>query len=582
MSQAPVPMSLRVRPWLGALVWVPSLYLAMGVPFNVVQSTAARMYQSLGVGEEKIALALGWLALAWSAKPLWAWLLERFGRKHLVIVGAQLFMATLLLGIGALATLLPTSTFFSVSLVLVGLIAFASATQDICGDGLYLASLDPKNQARLSGLQSTFWVSGKVIASGLLITVATGLATQRHWATNTTWAMVMGAAGLLMALLGVYHSFSLPKGRLSPRPPATTSAWVDLRNTAETFLQKREFWGMLAFILFYRVGEGLLFMSGPLFLQAPQASGGLGLSPGDVAIIDSTYGTVAVLVGGLAGGAVCARLGLRRCIGFFALLLNIPHLSYAILGELAASAAAPSHALVTGLVSIEKFGYGFGFVANMVYLMQQVAPGRSMMTHFAYATSLMNLILVPTAMLSGSLCNWLGYRTFFWCVLPVSLISIWVARRAPFPIDASECEPLTNSTGASDDLVTIDDDTRLKSRERDLKRLTGQASGSAMLHVLLVLVGDTTVLGALRGNAALMPGAWWGAILAVLFAVKVNIGLRTRVALRNVRASSAPPVSDDSVASHAYRRNAQNAWSATKVCLALDVALFATGMALLA
>lgn len=574
--QSPSKSPTNQRSWVSALLWVPSLYLAMGIPFNVVQSTAARMYQSLGIPPESIALGLGWLAVAWSAKPLWAGLLERFGRKRLVIVAMQFTMATLLLGIGVLATILPVVTFFPISLALLAVVAFASATQDICGDGLYLVGLERQTQARLSGLQSTFWVSGKVLAAGLLISMASSLADQRQWPLTTMWAVVMGAAGALLGLLSLYHVFSLPHS--TPRVPlqATTSAWVDLQSTARTFLQKREFWGMVAFVLLYRLGEGLLLMSGPLFLQAPSSAGGGGFSPEDVAVIDSTYGTVAVLLGGLAGGAVCAKFGLQRCLWLFAVLLNVPHLSYAILGELAADGSPPSYTLVALLVSIEKAGYGFGFVANMVYMMQQVAPGRSMMTHYAYATALMNLILAPTAMISGPLCAWLGYRGFFWLVLPVSLISIWVAKRAPFPIHGNECEPLTNASGASDDLITIDDDTRLNSRERDLKRLAGHASGLAMLHVLLILVADTTLLGALQGKPDLMSLVWWSVTLTVLSALKLNVTWRTRLATH-----AAVAFANDANASEscrAYCKNARRAWLVTQLCLALDVLLFAIGI----
>lgn len=580
--QSSVAQPLRTRPWHVALMWVPTLYLAMGVPFNVVQSTAARMYQSLGVGEEKIALGLGWLAIAWSAKPLWAGLLERFGRKRTVIVTMQLLIAILLLAVAVLALVLDTQTFFTGSLFLLAVIAFGSATQDICGDGLYLASLGRKDQARLSGLQSTFWVSGKVIAAGLLISAADDLARREQWAAATMWATVMGAAGALMGVLALYHVFALPPSPARPRLPNSTSAWVDLQSTAATFLQKRELWGMLAFVLLYRVGEGLLMMSGPLFLQAPVASGGGGFTAGEVAVIDSTYGTVASLIGGLAGGGVCAKLGLRRCLWFFALMLNVPHVCYAVLGELAARGTPPEYAVVATLVSIEKAGYGFGFVANMVYLMQQVAPGRSMMTHYAYGTALMNIVLMPTAMLSGSLSSWLGYRAFFWWVLPVSVISFWAAKRAPFPIDGAQCEPLTNANGVSDDLVTIDDDTRLNSRQRDLKRLAARASGPAMAHVMLILVADTTLLGALRGNVTLVPAAWWGALLTTLLALKLSLALRTRTAMHVVFAHARDiPPGEAAASTHAYEANARNAWLATRVCLAIDVLLFVTGMALL-
>jgi PAT family beta-lactamase induction signal transducer AmpG len=86
------------------------------------------------------------------------------------------------------------------------------------------------------------------------------------------------------------------------------------------------------------------------------------------------------------------------------------------------------------LVSLEKFGYSFGFVGNMLYMMQQIAPGKYKMTHYAFATALMNLVLVPTQMISGPLADGLGYRRFFVFVLVASIPSIIAAWRAPFPI----------------------------------------------------------------------------------------------------------------------------------------------------
>jgi PAT family beta-lactamase induction signal transducer AmpG len=84
-------------------------------------------------------------------------------------------------------------------------------------------------------------------------------------------------------------------------------------------------------------------------------------------------------------------------------------------------------------VSIEKFGYSFGFVGNMLCMMQQIAPGKYKMTHYAFATSLMNLVLVPTQMVSGPLADRFGYKHFFLFVVVVSIPSIIAAWLAPFP-----------------------------------------------------------------------------------------------------------------------------------------------------
>jgi MFS transporter, PAT family, beta-lactamase induction signal transducer AmpG len=94
-------------------------------------------------------------------------------------------------------------------------------------------------------------------------------------------------------------------------------------------------------------------------------------------------------------------------------------------------------ALVMLLVSIEKFGYSFGFTGNMLYMMQQLAPGtfnnKYKMTHYAFATSLMNLVLIPTQASSGWLADRMGYRHFFIFVLVASIPSVIAAWKAPFP-----------------------------------------------------------------------------------------------------------------------------------------------------
>jgi PAT family beta-lactamase induction signal transducer AmpG len=84
-------------------------------------------------------------------------------------------------------------------------------------------------------------------------------------------------------------------------------------------------------------------------------------------------------------------------------------------------------------VSIEKFGYSFGFVGNMLYMMQQIAPGKYKMTHYAFSTALMNLMLVPTQMVSGPLADRMGYKSFFLFVVFASIPSIIAAWKAPFP-----------------------------------------------------------------------------------------------------------------------------------------------------
>ncbi len=127
--------------------------------------------------------------------------------------------------------------------------------------------------------------------------------------------------------------------------------------------------------------------------------------------LDGVVGTIVSVLGGLAGGVFVSKVGLKRSLVFLAICLNVPHLCYVILSQTVTPTAPLPLPIIYLLVCIEKFGYNFGFVGNMLYMMQQIAPGKYKMTHYAFATSLMNLVLVPTQSVSGRLADWMGYAT---------------------------------------------------------------------------------------------------------------------------------------------------------------------------
>ena len=162
------------RPFL----WVPSLYLAMGIPYNVINGTAVRMYKSLGYPDSQITVAVGSIGIAWSLKPLWAAFLDMYRTKKFFVLSMEMLCGLLF---AAIAMSLAAPGFFQISIALLWVAAFASSTQDICADGVYLTALDKPGQARLAGVQGAFWVLGKVLATGLLISVLYNMRIAHGW-----------------------------------------------------------------------------------------------------------------------------------------------------------------------------------------------------------------------------------------------------------------------------------------------------------------------------------------------------------------------------------------------------------------
>ncbi len=415
--------------------WVPTAYLAEGIPFAMVIWVAGTMFKDLGRSDAEITVGTASIGIAWSMKPLWAPLLDMARTKRFWVVSMELVVAALLVG-AALALRAPDA--FPAVLGLLWVLAFAAASQDICVDGIYITALDGSEQASWIGVQGMCWNGGRIFATAAVVWIAGALKAAGHDAT-TAWTYALATSAATMAALGVYHAFVLPPGAPARRPRDLAEAAGTFADAVRAFFAKEAIVGMLVFVFLYRVGEGFLLVEAPLFLQSSVKAGGLGLTLAQKSMLDGTASTIVSIAGGLLGGVFVSRFGLRRTLLFLAVCLNVPHLCYVALSQAAGSGHAPSMAMIYAFVSLEKFGYSFGFVGNMLYMMQEIAPGPYPMTHYAFATALMNLVLVPTQMASGLLADRLGYKRFFLLVLFASIPSVVAAARAPF----SRLEPLS-------------------------------------------------------------------------------------------------------------------------------------------
>ncbi|MCH6256961.1 MFS transporter [Puniceicoccaceae bacterium K14] len=409
------------------LWWIPTAYIAEGIPFAMVIWVAATMFKDLGHSDGEITLALGSIGIAWSLKPFWAAFLDMWKTKKFFVLTMEFLMAGLLV---VLALSLPLANYFQVIVAVLWVFAFASATQDICVDGVYLTSLDKKQQAAFVGVQGASWGTGRLF--GVFVVVA--VAAKFGGGEKSSWMIALCVAGAVMLALGIYHIFMLPKGSLSERPKSGNEILETLWDTLKDFFQKKSIIGMIIFILLIRCSEGLLLVLGPLFLQAPLSEGGVGLTLGEKATLDGVIGTILGISGGILGGLFISKFGLKKTFFFMALCVNMPNVCYIIMSQTVSAESPLAFSNVAVLYSIEKFGYSFGYVATMLYMMQQVSPGRFHMTHYAFCTAIMNLVLVPTQALSGVLSDHLGYKDYFIFVMIATIPSLIAAKMAPFPL----------------------------------------------------------------------------------------------------------------------------------------------------
>jgi PAT family beta-lactamase induction signal transducer AmpG len=184
----------------------------------------------------------------------------------------------------------------------------------------------------------------------------------------------------------------------------------------------------MAFIILFRSAEGQIIKIVPLFLRAARENGGLGLPTSDIGIAYGIFGAIAFILGSIVSGYYVAKRGLQRSIMILCIMFNLPIAVYVYLAYI----APENFALICGAITFEWFGYGFGFVAVILFMMQQIAPGKFKMAHYAFATAIMNLGFMLPSMVSGYISDFLGYKKFFLWVMVATIPSFIVAWFVPF------------------------------------------------------------------------------------------------------------------------------------------------------
>jgi PAT family beta-lactamase induction signal transducer AmpG len=408
------------RPWF----WIPTLYVAEGLPYALAMSVSVVLYKNLGVSNAAIAFYTSWLYLPWVIKPLWSPVVDLLKTRRQWIWAMQLLLGA---GLAGVALTIPAPHFFQLTLAFFWLLAFSSATHDIAADGFYMLALTEHDQAFFSGIRSTFYRVAMIGGQGGLVILA-GTIHARTGSFAPAWSMAFALGAGIFLCLGVYHR------RLLPRPafdkpgiagPAQNFV-AEFFKTFGTFFQKPKIVALLLFLLLYRLGEAQLVKMVQPFLLDPREQGGLGLTDGQVGLAYGTAGIIALMLGGLLGGFVVARHGLKFWLWPMLLAIHLPDAVFVWLAY-----AQPENVLVIGAgVAVEQFGYGFGFTAFMLYMIY-IARGEHRTAHYAICTGFMALGMMLPGMWSGWLQEHIGYQHFFGWVLLATIPSFIVARLVP-------------------------------------------------------------------------------------------------------------------------------------------------------
>lgn len=434
-----LPFSFNMRTWS----WILTSNFSEGLPYAIINTMLVAILFDLGLPGEQITMLTGAISLPWAFKALWSPLVDLVGTKRRWMLIMQLCLSALLLVAALSLSHFDASSGSSAALyVLIGAFfvsAFFSATYDMACDGFYMIALPEDRQAFFVGIRSTAYRLGWLLAGGGFVALTGFITSQLGWSITAAWQCTLVVSAVMLFLLFLLHSWLLPKAERPDLAPVQCTVSHPIHDLMKWVRGIEISWVnvlfMLLFLFTFRLGEALLSKVTMLFLKAPVTEGGMGLDNAEYGLLYGTFGVLALVIGGILGGMAISRWGLRRCILPMALMLNVPDLLYVWLASMTdgtIALSAPSIYLIGTCITIEQFGYGFGFTAYMVFMLQQ-AQGEYATARYACLTALMAIGMSIPTMISGSLLADSSYLHFFWiacvCTLPSFLMAGWYILR---------------------------------------------------------------------------------------------------------------------------------------------------------
>ena len=385
----------------------------------IVMTVSVVTYKNLGLSNTDIALYTSWLYLPWVIKPLWSPFVDLLRTKRFWIIVMQLAIGG---SLACVALTLPANNFVRYTLAMFWIMAFSSATHDIAADGFYMLGLSTPEQAAFVGVRTVFYRVATIASKGGLVILA-GTLHQRGYPVASAWSVTFVVVGAFFLALCLYHFFILP------RPEADRSAPLDKGRGVVSeyfriitlFFRQKDILIIICFFLFYRFAEAQLVKMVAPFLLDAREKGGLGLSTAEVGWIYGTVGVVALMLGGLLGGYVIYRNGLKFWLWPMVIVMHLPDLAFVYLSH-----AQPENLWIIGAaVAFEQFGYGFGFTAYTMFMIM-VSRGEYKTVFYAIGTGIMALGMMLPAMSSGWIQEKLGYIHFYYWILLTTIPSFIV------------------------------------------------------------------------------------------------------------------------------------------------------------
>jgi len=386
---------------------VALLYFAEGLPFGFVYIALPVFFRTQGVDLVKIGL-LSLAGLCWTAKPLWAPLVDRYGRKYYWMALALLGSLLCILALG----LIPTWGVFP--LILVFILCFFSATFDIAADGYTIEILPPHEVGPANGVRVAAYRVALILSGGGLVALSGLIGV---FPAIVSLAFVLG---LLLAGVLLWPDLHLESPQKGLR---TLGFWALYKRPLLDLLRRPYSWVLILFVLLFKVGDAMMgAMIYPFWVDR-------GFSRAEIGLISGTLGTIFSILGSLAGGWLVKILGIGRALWTLGAAQALSNLGYTY-------AALPGKGRVEVYAAsvVESFTGGLGTAAFLAFLMRLCRKEMSA-SQYALLATLFSFSRSISGALSGfGAARW-GYAAFFFYTflasLPAFVLLPWVLKTLP-------------------------------------------------------------------------------------------------------------------------------------------------------
>jgi PAT family beta-lactamase induction signal transducer AmpG len=394
------------------------LGFSSGLPFGVLAEPMVAWLADSQVDKTTIGL-FSLVSLPYALKFFWAPIMDSvplpivtriFGRRRGWVLVTQLLLIGSIIKLGFSD---PINNLWWVAVFALA-VSFVSASQDIVIDAYRVEILEENQLAAGAALAINGW---RLSSWG-------GAAVGLIFSDLVSWSMVFLGLALTVGV-GVVAIL------LNPEPAAHTSAEARaLEKKAENyfvsniyflnrlapliiwlygsvfgpfseFIKRPNWFLIILFILFYKFGDAVLtVMKIPSFLE-------LGFTKMEIGAIAKLIGFPPIILGGLFGGLLLAKIGLMRGLLISGILMALSNLVFVVQAWV-----GYSQEMLAAAIAIENFTTSMGTVAFVAYL-SSLCNIAYTATQYALLTSIMAFSRTLMTSGSGWLADHVSWPLFF-------------------------------------------------------------------------------------------------------------------------------------------------------------------------